>query len=95
MRTKKIHITSFEDVLKKQRNIEGFTSHYNEELFRIRLANEIKKYRTEKKMTQGVVAKKANMPQSVIARVESGNHTFSLSTLHKIAHALGKRVELV
>ena len=32
---------------------------------------------------------------SVIARLESGTHSVSVDTLSKVAHALGKQVELV
>ena len=50
--------------------------------------------RKAKKMTQAAVAKKAAMPQSVIARLESGDHSVSVETLRRVAHALGKRVEI-
>jgi transcriptional regulator with XRE-family HTH domain len=46
-------------------------------------------------MTQALVAQKAGMPQSVIARIESGNHSMSFDTLVKVAHALGKKVKIV
>ena len=40
------------------------------------------------------VAIKADMPQSVIARIESGTHSFSISTLHKIAGVFDKHISL-
>ena len=46
-------------------------------------------------MTQAAVAREADMPQSVIARLESGTHSVSVATLSKVANALGKQVELV
>lgn len=46
-------------------------------------------------MTQAAVARKVDMPQSVIARLESGTHSVSVDTLSKVALALGKKVELV
>jgi len=82
-------------ILKKQLKSKEFEGFYNEEITRLKLSNKIKELRTKKKMTQESFAQKANMPQSVIARVESGKHTISLSTLDKIAHALGKKIEIV
>jgi predicted transcriptional regulator len=45
-------------------------------------------------MSQVDLATKAVMPQSVIARIESGKHSFTFGTLDKIAHVLGKKIEL-
>ncbi len=50
--------------------------------------------RIAKKLTQKDVAEKADMPQSVIARVESGKHSPSLYTLERIANVLDKEVQL-
>ena len=86
---------SFEQVFGKYRNNKEFQRGYNEEMIRIRLANQIKKIRNNKKLTQKAVAKRSGMPQSVIARMESGEHSVSLDTLNKIATALGKEVQLV
>ena len=68
---------------------------YAEEKARLDLAYAIRTSREAKKMTQKAVAHKANMPQSVIARLESGTHSVSVDTLNKVAHALGKQIELV
>lgn len=46
-------------------------------------------------MTQTEVAVKVNMPQSVIARIESGNHNLSVATLNKIAMVFNKQIGLV
>jgi predicted transcriptional regulator len=86
---------NLETILKKEFKNPTFKEKYQEELTTLRLAREIKTLRTAKKLTQESFAKKANMPQSVIARVESGKHTISLSTLDKLAQALGKRIEIV
>ncbi len=93
--TKKLTTKSFEKLLKEVSTSETFIQTYNEELLRLKLSSQIKDLRTKKRLTQETFAKKANMPQSVIARVESGKHTISLITLDKIAHALGKKIELV
>lgn len=86
---------TMDEVFKKASKSKAFIKSYNEEAMRLNLVVEIKRVRKEKRMTQLAVAKKAKMPQSVIARIESGQHSISLATLNRIAHALGKRVQLV
>ena len=73
----------------------GFHEAYDQEEVSRALARQIRETRTAKKLTQQAVAKKAAMPQSVIARLESGDHSVSVETLRRVAHALGKRVEIV
>ena len=88
-------IKTFEALLTKSLKSEEFKEAYNEELFRLKIAAEIKNLRTQKRMTQETFAVKANMPQSVIARIEGGKHSISLTTLNRVAHALGKKIQLV
>ena len=61
----------------------------------MQIVKELQEARNTKRMTQANVAKKAGMPQPVIARIEGGNHSLSFDTLVKIAHALGKKVKIV
>lgn len=68
---------------------------YNEEISRLTLIRQIRELRLAKKLTQKAVAKRANMPQSVVARLESGEHSFSLDTLQRIAYVFDKEVQLV
>lgn len=86
---------TLEQVLKKQFKSPKFKEAYNEELFRLKIASEIKSLRLQKKLTQENFAKKAQMPQSVVARIESGKHSISLGTLNRVAQALGKKVQLI
>lgn len=85
---------SFNEVFAKSFKSQSFRDAYNEESVRLRLAHQIKKIRLEKNLTQKDVAGKAQMPQSVIARIESGTHSFSLGTLNRIAKVFNKEVEL-
>ena len=62
---------------------------------RLRLSKQIRDIRGSQQLTQKTVAQRAGMPQSVIARAESGEHGLSLDTLSKIATVLGKKVQLV
>lgn len=98
MRTIKINglkFVDFEDVLKKQMKIKGFKEGYEKEVARLNMIHQIKQARLARKMTQEKLAKKAGMPQSVIARLESGRQGLSFATISQIATALGKRIELV
>lgn len=67
---------------------------HEEELARLKLAYQIRQLRTTKRLTQKTLAKKTNMPQSVIARMEGGKHSVTLGTLYRVAHAFGKEVQL-
>ena len=97
IKTKNGEILKFytaEEDFKKASKSQTFQDAYNEELIRLRLAHQIKKIRLGKCLTQKEVAVKAQMPQSVIARIESGTHSFSLGTLNRIAKVFNKEVEL-
>ena len=85
----------FDDILKEDLKSEIFREAYNEELARLNLVSEIKKLRLKNKYTQKELAQKAQMPQSVIARIESGEHSFSLGTLGRIAKVFNKEIQLV
>lgn len=83
-----------EEVFKKSSKSKTFQKEYNEEIVRLKLAHQIKKFRLGKNLTQKAVALRAQMPQSVVARIESGTHSFSLGTLNRIAKVFNKEVEL-
>ena len=92
---KKLHFISLDTFIKEKSKNPIFRKAFDEELSRLRLIHEIKTLRESRKMTQAQVATKADMPQSVIARVESGNHSFSVATLSKIAQVFGSQIRLV
>lgn len=60
------------------------------------LLDEFLKTRAAAGVTQSELAERIGTTQSAIARLESGrgNHSPSLATLQKYAHALGCRLEL-
>ncbi len=92
---KKYHFTLLDTVIAGRIKRGKFRKSFFEEMSRLQLAHEIRVLRQKKKMTQEEVAMKADMPQSVIARIESGTHSFSISTLHKIARVFDKQIGLV
>ncbi len=81
-------------IMERKKNPE-FRKAFTEEMSRIKLAHEIRTLREKRHMTQGEVAEKAEMPRSVIARIESGTHNFSIATLHKIASVFDREIRLV
>lgn len=85
---------TFDEVFGQAAKKEEFKQTYSEEMTRLCLAQEIRELRTKKRLTQKSVAFKAGMPQSVIARLESGGSSVSVDTLGRIAHALGKQIRL-
>ncbi|OGM93358.1 hypothetical protein A2333_02885 [Candidatus Wolfebacteria bacterium RIFOXYB2_FULL_49_7] len=86
---------SLSKLIEKKSKKEHFKTSFSEEISRLNLAHEIKALRQQKKLTQKQVAEKADMPQSVIARIESGTHSVSITTLSKIARVFNKEVGLV
>lgn len=84
-----------DNVFKKAAKTTAFKQAYAQESARIEIALALKQARTERNLTQAAVAKKAAMPQSAIARLESGNHSVSFETLSKVAQVLGKQIKLV
>ena len=85
----------FEQMQAKHLRSKKYREAYYKEIARLELAREIRHARIAKKLTQKAVAAKAHMPQSVIARAESGTHSISFDTLSRIAQALGKKIQLV
>ena len=86
---------TFDELLERTLTTPEMRQKFEQESERLRIVQEIKRARIKKRMTQEKMAEKANMPQSVIARIESGRHSISLATLNRIANALGKKVQLV
>jgi transcriptional regulator with XRE-family HTH domain len=57
-----------------------------------RLTKRLKQLRTERGITQAVLARRAGVTLSYIGRLETGRHDPQLSTLAKLAKALKVRV---
>lgn len=95
IRAEKLKFHTLSEIIERKLKNPKFKKAFTEEMSRLRLAHDIRMLRMKKKMTQWQVAEKADMPQSVIARIESGGHSFSITTLHKIARVFGKQIGLV
>lgn len=91
----KLKWRSLEQVVRASSKSAIFKQAYDEELARLQLAQRLRELRSIKRLTQKMVADRTGMPQSVIARIESGTRGVSLDTLGKIAIVFGKKIELV
>lgn len=58
------------------------------------IARAIIRQRMEEQITQQEMAKKMNVPQGNVSRLESGDRTPTLDTLHRAAAALGVAFEI-
>ena len=75
----------------------NFAREYTAELERLRIAEQIARARQEAGLTQAGLAQRMGTSQPAVARLERGDYWGStLTTLAKVAHALGRglRVEL-
>jgi len=54
-----------------------------------RLGENLKKLRLKKKMSQGDISRKLNVDRAYISSIENGRMNPTLSTLEKLAEALG------
>lgn len=67
---------------------------YEQENLKREIARQVLRLRQARGWTQAQLAEALNTKQSVVARLESGAHRPSLSTLEKICQALGARLEV-
>ena len=86
---------SVEEAFPESFKSKSFVKLYTEEVARLDLVYQIKTMRHKQHLTQKALAAKIDMPQSVIARIESGKHSFSLSTIAAIARAFNTRLVFV
>jgi len=87
-------MTTFREHLEEQMKDPAFRRAWEETELGHQVARALIKLRLELNLTQEELAKRAGVPQSVIARLESGRHLPSLRSLEKIARKLGLQVKL-
>lgn len=83
----------FDDYLEKRFQYPELRSNFEAESLRLESAVALLKAREDAGLTQRELAKRVDVPQSTIARIERGNNT-SVDTLSKIANALGKKLKV-
>lgn len=94
MRRKITPTVKFDDYLEKRLQDPELRSNFEAENLRLESAVVLLKAREDAGLTQRELARRVDVPQSTIARIERGNNT-SVDTLSKIANALGKKLCLL
>lgn len=82
---------NFDDYLNEQLRDPIFKKEFENETTKLESAIALTKARKESGLSQHELANVSDVPQSTIARIESGANT-SIDTLSKIANALGKKL---
>ena len=82
------------NILYKYQKDKEYQKMLQEERELLAIAIAIAEARQKKKITQVQLAKKTGMPQSQIARLESGSHNTTLATLYRVARALDLQVRI-
>ncbi len=85
---------SFESVKKDLMMDEEFKAEYDRLKPRYEIISQIIEARKEMNMTQTELAKKVGTQKSNISRLESGTYNPSLDLLIRVAHCLGKDLEI-
>ena len=82
---------NFKDYLNDQLKNPEFKKEFNNETAKLESALAVSKIRKDAGLSQRELAAVSKVPQSTIARIESGANT-SVDTLTKIGNALGKKL---
>ncbi len=90
---KKQKIKTLKNRINKELKNELFKSYYEEEGVNVKIALEIMKLRRKHHLTQKDLAKKLNIPQQAISRLEQPNYSgYTLKTLMKLANIFNKKL---
>ena len=84
----------FDKYLDEQLQNPEFKKEWDENELEYQLMVMILKARNEQNLTQSELAERTGICQSNISRIEKGQALPSISTLCKIAHGLGKRLQI-
>lgn len=81
-------------IAKELKNPE-FKKYYEEEGLNVRIALEVAKLRKQHHLSQEQLAKKLNMPQQAVSRLEQPNYSgYTLKTLIKLANVFNKKLSI-
>jgi len=87
-------LDDFDKYLKDQLKDPAFKKEWDDGELEYRLMMLLLKERNEQQLTQSELAERTGIRQSNISRIEKGQVLPSLSTLNKIAHGLGKQLQI-
>ena len=86
--------TTVDGWLKEELRDEEFRQLWSKREGAYRVAREIVRLRKMQGLSQSEVARRAGLKQPAIARLESGAVRPTLDTIQRVAHALGREVEI-
>jgi|WetSurMetagenome_2_1015567.scaffolds.fasta_scaffold1166109_1 DNA-binding XRE family transcriptional regulator len=97
MKKKHIGTSVFKDVNRWKREDASLGKSVAEHIEKAKLGMMLKEVRAKERMTQGQLAEKAHVTQSVIARIESGSSKTlpRLDLFNRILHAAGYKTHIV
>ena len=84
----------FNRYLKEQMKDASFKAAWDDGELGHQLQMMVLKARSEQNLTQPELAERTGIRQSNISRIEKGQAMPSISTLNKIAHGLGKQLQI-
>ena len=84
----------FDKYLKEQMEDPKFKKEWDDSEMEYQLMMMVLKARNEQNLTQSELAERTGIRQSNISRIEQGQAMPSISTLNKIAHGLGKQLQI-
>ncbi len=88
-------VRKFQDYLRGQLKDEEFRKGYEEEGVYAQVAIQIARLRSRRKLSQKKLARLLHTSQQTVSRLEDPQNTsYSLQTLVKLAHALGKELKV-
>ncbi len=85
---------SFEEIKKEMLQDAEFKAEYEKLRPRYEAIQQIISARTEQNITQAELARRMGTQKSNISRLESGSYNPSLDFLIKVAHCLGKDIQI-
>ncbi len=84
----------FDKYLKEQMANPDFKKEWDDSELKYQLMMMVLKARNEQNLTQSDLAERTGIRQSNISRIEKGQAMPSITTLSKIAHGLGKKLQI-
>ena len=84
----------FDKYLKEQMENPAFKQEWDNGEMEHQLMVMVLKARSEQNLTQSELAERIGIRQSNISRIEKGQAMPSIATLNKIAHGLGKQLQI-
>ncbi|NQY10556.1 MAG: helix-turn-helix transcriptional regulator [Flavobacteriales bacterium] len=81
-------------ISKRKKSDQEFKNGFNEGYLEFKIGVAIRKLRKESGLTQEELANKLHTKKSYISKVENHAEDIRLSTLMRIAHVLGKQVDI-